>query len=90
MKICARLLALFCLGLWSGCASNPESTSYEEWKQEQKARWQARQAGIEYKTKAEVRKEAEEMRAIATEVMNSAVKPAPAAPTADENKALPR
>ncbi len=76
MKFCARLPALLCLGLWSGCASSPESLSYEEWKQEQKARWEAKQAGIEYKTKAEVRKEAAEMRAIATEVMNSAVKPA--------------
>jgi hypothetical protein len=76
MKLCARLTALLCLGVWSGCASSPESTSYAEWKQEQQARWQAKQAGIEYKTKAEVRKEAAEMRAIATEVMNSAVKPA--------------
>ncbi len=81
MRFHALLLSLLVLGFCPGCVSTttPESTSYAEWKQEQKARWEAKKSGTEYKTKAQVRKEAEEMRAIAAEVMNSAVKPAPAA-----------
>lgn len=77
----ALLLSLLVLGFCPGCISTttPESTSYAEWKQEQKARWEAKKAGTEYKTKAQIRQEAEEMRAVAAEVMNSAVKRPPAA-----------
>lgn len=61
---------LFC----AGCVSNPESTSYAEWQQEQKARWEAKKAGEEYKTKEQLRKEAAELQAIAAEVMNANVR----------------
>ena len=64
-------------GFCAGCASNPESTSYAEWQQEQKARWEAKQAGIEYKTKEQLRKEAAELQAIAAEVMNANVRKTP-------------
>lgn len=70
---------LFAAGLVAGCASNPESTSYAEWQQEQKARWAAKQAGEEYKTKEQLRKEAAELQAIAAEVMNANVRKTPSA-----------
>lgn len=73
-------LLAFCLYA-AGCATTPDSTSYAEWKQEQKARWEAKQAGLPYKSKAEVRKEAEAMRAIAREVLGQTNDPAaPPAP----------
>jgi hypothetical protein len=65
---------LFVASLAAGCTSNPESTSYAEWQQEQKARWEAKKAGIEYKTKEQLRKEAAELQAIAAEVMNANVR----------------
>lgn len=80
MKLRVHVLGFLSLCLGAGCVSTttPESTSYEEWKQEQKARWEAKRAGVEYKTKAQVRREAEELRAIAAEVMNATIKPAKA------------
>ena len=63
--------------LCAGCASNPESTSYAEWQQEQKARWEAKKAGEEYKTKEQLRKEAADLQAIAAEVMNANVRKTP-------------
>ncbi len=67
------LVAVLC----AGCASTTESTSYAEWQQEQKARWEAKQAGIEYKTKEQLRQEAAELQAIAAEVMNANVRKTP-------------
>jgi hypothetical protein len=78
MRPVRRLFSFLAIALCSGCVSNPESTSYAEWQQEQKARWEAKQAGIEYKTKEQLRKEAEELRAIAAEVMNANVRKTPA------------
>ncbi|MDQ5978342.1 MAG: hypothetical protein QG602_1316 [Verrucomicrobiota bacterium] len=77
-------LPLVVLGLCTGCVSttSPESTSYAEWKQEQRARWEAKKTGTEYKTKDQVRKEAEEMRAVAAEVMGVTVKPGADVPAA--------
>lgn len=74
------------MGLCTGCVSSPESTSYAEWQQEQKARWEAKKAGIEYKTKEQLRKEAAELQAIAVEVMNANIRKAP---TADAAPAKP-
>lgn len=65
---------LLVAGLGVGCASHPESTSYAEWQQEQQARWEAKKAGIEYKTKEQLRREAAELQAIAAEVMNANVR----------------
>ncbi len=74
------LSSFLVMALCAGCASSPESTSYSEWQQEQKARWEAKKAGIEYKTKEQLRQEAAELQAIAAEVMNANIrKPSPSA-----------
>lgn len=86
MKAPLYLAALIACILLSGCETtrvDGSGMTYAEWKEKTRLEAEAKKRGIPfvYKTRAQIRKEAEEMRAIQAEVMGSMVKAAPVGET---------
>jgi PBP1b-binding outer membrane lipoprotein LpoB len=75
MKTLTILSLLMLALLMSACKTT--AMTYAEWKEKTHLEAEAKKKGVpyEYKTRAQIRKEAEDMRAIMGETVNSMVKP---------------